>query len=478
SAPTGHGLLGDVSRATVPVRLRLAADHPLATPLPPGHPPVTSFLGVPIPHLGERRGAFYLVGKEGAVEFTAEDEELGETVAAHVSAVVYLYRQIQDANDTHESLLTMLVEISDAHEHATEEHSHRVSAYARQIAAAMAVSETDLGTVSHGALLHDVGKLGVPESIIQKPGALTDDERVIMMAHSQIGAELVSGVKALASLSPAIRHHHERWDGGGYPDGLTGEAIPLEARIVAVADTLDAMTTDRPYRAARTLAEALEELRRCAGTHFDPTVVAAAIELFGQTSQAAVPPSAAPARASATAATLAERHSTVQTAAWRLYARLGQELRSVTDLPLLASRILELLESELGLSGAELSVLDPSGQILEVVAARGTPVPIDVGERRERGRGLMWAALEAEQTLYVADAEADPRYVGTPGSGHVAMVLLPLVSSRGPQGVLVAYRAMPSAFDRLALRQLEAVAVPIAETLTVARLLVRSEVLV
>ncbi len=465
--PKGRGLLGHVARSTVALRLRTVAHHPLATTLPPRHPPVTNFLGVPIPHLGDWRGAFYLTGKEGAPEFTVDDQEMGEVVAAHVAAVIQLHRLIREERDTHESLVSMLVDISDAHEHASEEHSHRVSAYARQIAAELAAPGLDLGTVDHGALLHDIGKLGVPESILQKPGSLTDDERVIMMSHSHIGAELVAGVHVLAPLSSVIRHHHERWDGGGYPDRLAGSAIPLEARIVAVADALDAITTDRPYRAARTMAEALEELRRGAGTHFDPEVVAAALRVFPADRESPLRTTGRTSRPF----TLAEQHSTVQTAAWRLYARLGQELRTVTDLPLLTERILELLEAELGLPGGELSVLDQSETTLQVVAARGDPAVMGAGERRAQGEGLMWAALSAQKTISLADAEADSRYSGIRGAGHRAMAFVPLVSSQGPQGVLVAHRPSPQAFDRLLLRQLEALAVPIAETLTVARLL-------
>lgn len=143
----------------------------------------------------------------------------------------------------------------------------------------------------------------------------------------------------------------------------------------------------------------------------------------------------------------------------------------MTDMPLLAGRILELLEAELGLPGGELGVLDQSGQTLQVVASRGSPVVKGVGERRARGQGLMWAALGDQQTIVLADGEADPRYTGVRGVEHRAMIFVPLISSRGPQGVLVAHRPVPQAFDRLLVRQLEALAVPIAETLTVARLL-------
>ncbi|HUY60780.1 MAG TPA: HD domain-containing phosphohydrolase, partial [Candidatus Dormibacteraeota bacterium] len=126
----------------------------------------------------------------------------------------------------------------------------------------------------------------------------------------------MAGVRSWAVLRPAIRPHHERWDGGGYPDGLAGEAIPLAARIVAVAAALDPMTTDRPYRAARSMRAALAELRRCAGSQFDSRVAAAAATLVGPTASEAV----ATPETTGPSPTLAERHATAQTAAWRLYA--------------------------------------------------------------------------------------------------------------------------------------------------------------
>ena len=122
--------------------------------------------------------------------------------------------------------------------------------------------------------LHDVGKVAIPDAVLQKPGRLTENEWVLMRAHAAVGADVVRRLPALRVLAPLIHAHHEKWDGSGYPDGLTGEEIPLGARIVAVADAYGAMTTDRPYRPACTPAAALAELRRCAGTQFDPDVVA------------------------------------------------------------------------------------------------------------------------------------------------------------------------------------------------------------
>jgi ribonuclease P protein subunit RPR2 len=127
--------------------------------------------------------------------------------------------------------------------------------------------------VEFGFLLHDVGKVAVPDAVLFKPGRLTEEERGVISRHPEIGSEILRDVDFLGDAKLVVRHHHERWDGGGYPDGLIGEEIPAAARVFAVADTLDALTTDRPYRAAVGWDEARREIERHSGTQFDPAIV-------------------------------------------------------------------------------------------------------------------------------------------------------------------------------------------------------------
>jgi putative nucleotidyltransferase with HDIG domain len=129
--------------------------------------------------------------------------------------------------------------------------------------------------LAYGSILHDIGKIHIMEDVLSKPGPLNDEEWDEMKKHTIIGAEMVKNITYLLPAIPIIRNHHERWDGTGYPDGLAGEEIPMAARIVAVADSLDAMITSRTYRNALTPDEAYEEIVRCTGTHFDPDVVRA-----------------------------------------------------------------------------------------------------------------------------------------------------------------------------------------------------------
>jgi putative nucleotidyltransferase with HDIG domain len=158
---------------------------------------------------------------------------------------------------------------------ALYEHMSSVAELAERTARRLGLSRDELEIVRHAAELHDVGKVAIPDEILAKAGPLTEEEWTFVRRHTLAGERIVSAAPALNAVSRLVRSSHERWDGAGYPDGLAGEAIPLGARIVAVADAFDAMTAGRPYRAAISHEEALAELQRCAGTQFDSAVVAA-----------------------------------------------------------------------------------------------------------------------------------------------------------------------------------------------------------
>ena len=171
--------------------------------------------------------------------------------------------------------LANAVEARDAY---TGKHAERVAAYGIAIARAGGMSLADDPEIEFGFLLHDVGKVAVPDAILFKPEPLNGPERDVMERHAEIGWEILRDVDFLGEAKLVVRHHHERWDGNGYPDGLAGEAIPQAARVFSVADTFDALTTDRPYRSAMTIGVAREIVKEGSGTQFDP----AAVEAFGQ----------------------------------------------------------------------------------------------------------------------------------------------------------------------------------------------------
>jgi diguanylate cyclase (GGDEF)-like protein len=160
-------------------------------------------------------------------------------------------------------------------DHYTREHSEQVVHLARGVAMILGLANAKVDRIAHAALLHDVGKLGVPHEILHKRGPLTEEEWAVMADHPVAGERILLRIPELAPIAPIVRHEHEHWDGTGYPDRLAGEAIPLGARIVAVCDAFDAMTNPRPYSLPRTPEAALQEIEACAGSQFDPSVVAA-----------------------------------------------------------------------------------------------------------------------------------------------------------------------------------------------------------
>ncbi len=181
------------------------------------------------------------------------------------------YRQLQE---TYRATLETLGAALDSRDVGTEAHSRRVHGYALATARMHGLMEEELVDLAHGVLLHDIGKIGIPDSILLKPGSLTSEEWAIMRRHPEIGRRLIANIPFLKGAVPIVYCHHERWDGTGYPQGLTGAAIPLGARIFSVVDAFDAMTFDRPYSRAISFDAAKAEIQRCAGSHFDPAVVA------------------------------------------------------------------------------------------------------------------------------------------------------------------------------------------------------------
>jgi putative nucleotidyltransferase with HDIG domain len=180
---------------------------------------------------------------------------------------------------TYDATLTALTSALDFRDNETGGHSDRVVAYMELLLEQMNIRGPELATLRRGALLHDVGKIGVPDNVLRKPTALSEAEWAVMKRHPEFGARMIAGIPFLEDVARIVRHHHERWDGMGYPDGLKGDRIPLGARIFAVGDSFDAMTSDRPYRRGLLIDAAREEIRRCASSQFDPAVVTAFLSI-------------------------------------------------------------------------------------------------------------------------------------------------------------------------------------------------------
>jgi putative nucleotidyltransferase with HDIG domain len=248
---------------------------------------IRAVLCVPIEYNGELLGALYLdaPGQEGL--FTEEDLHFVSGVAGVAAVAInnaVVLDQVRAAarelNRSYLAMLAVLANAIEARDHYTIGHTWRVARFSQAIARELGWPEERLSEVEVGGLLHDIGKIGVPDSILTKTGPLTDDEQEQMELHPHIGARMLQDVPSLTNVLPYVLYHHEQYDGSGYPYQLEGEAIPIEARLLAVADALDAMTSDRPYRRGLDRDLAITEIRRRAGSQFDPEVVDALIKAY------------------------------------------------------------------------------------------------------------------------------------------------------------------------------------------------------
>lgn len=207
--------------------------------------------------------------------FTKDDMSLADALAAHVSAGIESAQLLRKQRELFYATVSMLAQAVEIRDEYTAGHTARVTAYSNLLGVQLELSQSDMHKIRIGTPLHDIGKIGIDDAILRKPTKLTPAEFDIMKTHTVKGAKIIEQVAELTDVIPIVRSHHERWDGGGYPDGLAGEKIDRLARIVSVADAFDAMTSDRPYRKGMPAEAAFAELERQAGKQFDPEVAAA-----------------------------------------------------------------------------------------------------------------------------------------------------------------------------------------------------------
>lgn len=220
--------------------------------------------------------------------FHSHEMELAYVLSSEVSLAIanaQLYEKarqaVTDISQAYNATLEGWSRMLDMRDHVTEEHTHRVTELTVALAQRMRFPDSELGHLRRGALLHDIGKMGIPDSILQKPGALSNEERAIMQTHPEKAYQILSRIEYLLPAVDIPYCHHEKWDGTGYPRGLRGEQIPLSARLFAVVDVFDALTSDRPYRNAWKKEKALSYIREQSGKHFFPDVVKVFCEMVG-----------------------------------------------------------------------------------------------------------------------------------------------------------------------------------------------------
>jgi HD-GYP domain-containing protein (c-di-GMP phosphodiesterase class II) len=233
---------------------------------------VQSLMCVPLLAQGEVIGALYVDSSSGPGAFDERDLELLVAIGNQAGVALQRVGLLAELENLFFSSIRTLVAVVDRKDGYTHGHSERVTAFALKLAREMELPEREIEVIPLAGLLHDLGKIGVPEKVLNKPGELTDEEFEQMKLHPIHGAEIISTIESpyVDEIVPAVRHHHEWWNGQGYPDGLVGEETPRLARLLAITDAFDAMTSDRPYHKGSSMDRAIQIVRDCSGTQFDP----------------------------------------------------------------------------------------------------------------------------------------------------------------------------------------------------------------
>ena len=271
----GDGLLWQSMKTGKPLHLPGSAAGQQLSGLRAGQ----AGIAIPLRTRGRTLGVIYACGKKNGQDFSARERDMLCGISNQAAFALDNATLYHDLENLFVGVAWSFASALDAKSPWTAGHSKRVTQYAVAIAEELGHPTEFLNSMQTCGLLHDIGKIAIPEKILDKPGAITRQERLAIAEHASQGAKILEHIDTFQPLLPGIRHHHERWDGRGFPDKLRAADIPLMARVLAVADAYDAMTSDRPYRQRRNRIDALSEIERCSGSQFDPEIVEAFIEI-------------------------------------------------------------------------------------------------------------------------------------------------------------------------------------------------------
>ena len=410
-----------------------------------------------------------------AQSFDDEDLVVLQSLANLVATAFENAQHMQQMRELYLASVKALAAAVDARDPYTRSHSARVSALARSVAEEMRLDADSLRRVQLGALLHDIGKIGIPDAILNKPGPLTEEEWTLMRTHPAVGASILAAVEPLKDLVAIVRTHHERYDGNGYPERLGGADIPIEAHIVSAADAFEVIVSRRAYKQAQTIEFACAELTRCRGTQFHPDVVDAFIRVIERDAEhgfvrrvAAIEeeeienvpgPGGVLEQFAATAHAHGRQLAILQ--------RLASEISAVLDIDELAGRLLRIVCDAMGYENGFLLTLDDKHTGLIVRAAVGPSEPY-TGQLLPSGTGISWWVVEHGLPQHIVDAQKDERYYGPPEINTVLVVPLQLGEER--VGVLGIESSRIQAFGREDEELLIAVSHQVAAALRVAKL--------
>ncbi len=274
----GEGFSGYVAQERRGMILNDANNSPISKHVPGTPDEESSLLAIPILFSGDLLGVI-LQTKLGGKRFTREELNLSEIFVNLAAGFIAGEKSLQRIREGFLETLRLLVSIVELKDTYTAGHSVRVSEISELIARKMGLPESDVLSAKYGGLLHDVGKIGIKEELLRKRGLLDEIETTEVRKHSEIGAEIISKVKMFDNVVNSVKHHHEWFNGTGYPDSLKGKAIPMPSRIIMIADAIDAMTSGRPGKRVYSIEETFEELKKFSGIQFDPEIVEAVLKL-------------------------------------------------------------------------------------------------------------------------------------------------------------------------------------------------------
>ncbi|HJQ70083.1 MAG TPA: HD domain-containing phosphohydrolase [Blastocatellia bacterium] len=373
-------------------------------------------------------------------------------------------KHYQELTSIYDSILEMLAMAIDAKDDVTHDHIQRVKLFAGRMGEMVGLSNLEIEALKAGSLLHDIGKIGVPAYILNKPGKLTQHEFEQMKMHTIIGADMLSNVNFRYPVVPIVRHHHERWDGRGYPDGLKGEQIPITARILTLVDNYDALRSDRPYKKGMTREEALEYIKQNAGTFFDPHLVEMFLSTVDQLEAEASAssfkppeskkrspiPSAAMASASPAAGLQAEPQIDRAAAALNSIAETNQRVTALYEMSrtlasiisvedtvaILANRLAKLVP----FTTCAISLFDASRSEFEIVHALGLHADRFLHRRQPAEAGITGYVITNQRAMYNTKPALDIGFLGAEAANeYKGVMVFPLVKNQEALGAIALY---------------------------------------
>ena len=395
-------------------------------------------------------------------------------------------RHYQEVTSIYDSILEMLAMAIDAKDDVTHDHIQRVKLFARRLGEICGLSSLEIEALKAGSLLHDIGKIGVPAYILNKPGKLTQHEFEQMKLHTIIGADMLSNIDFRYPVVPIVRHHHERWDGRGYPDGLSAEQIPITARILTLVDNYDALRSDRPYKTGMSRDEALAYIKQNAGTFFDPNLVEIFLsvidDLEAEASKIKSTPvvrsepaaskalaSASPAagfdptpqidRAAAALNSIAETNQRV-TALYEMSRTLSSILSVEDTVAILANRLSKLVP----FTTCVVSLFDATRSEFEVVHAVGKHSEKFLRRRQPAEAGITGYVITNQRAMYNTNPVLDLGFLGAEAaSQYKGVIVYPLVKNEEALGAIGLYSEEIESYGSDYIQLMESVAQPASD---------------